>query len=141
MWRMIAMYRPDITFYFYTKTARVFDFSGLLALNNVSMINSVLPCGRKNYGKHDYIDSMKKEYPQAFVCGYGMENAPRCGIDCTYCMTASHDEKIVLFLDHSGIDENKPKKASKAKKNAAAINHKARAAVARAAAWIKEHVA
>lgn len=117
MWREIAASRPDITFYFYTKTGAIFDYSGLLALDNISMIDSVLPCGRKNYGAADYVDSMKRQYPQAFICGYGAEDAPRCGIDCKYCMTASHEKKIVLFHDHSGIKpEKKAKKAKKAKK-------------------------
>ena len=116
MWQEIAANRPDITFYFYTKTGAIFDFSGLLSLDNIAMIDSVLPCGRKNYGDHQYIEDMKAAYPAAYVCGYGAENAPRCGIDCKYCMTASHEKKIVLFHDHSGQDTSKPASARKASK-------------------------
>lgn len=114
MWQEIAASRPDITFYFYTKTGAIFDYSGLLALNNISMVDSVLPCGRKNYGDPEYIADMAARYPHAFICGYGQENAPRCGIDCKYCMTASHEKKIVLFHDHSGQKPNK--KTRKARK-------------------------
>ena len=136
MWTEIAAARPDITFYFYTKTGAIFDFSGLLALDNVSMIDSVLPCGRKNYGDKKYIEDMKKEYPGAFICGYGLENAPRCGIDCTYCMTASHKKKIVLFRDHSGINQDKPKKTRKRETRPAGNN-----AHARAVAYLKSLIA
>ena len=133
MWRDIAASRPDITFYFYTKTGALFDFSGLLALDNIAMIDSVLPCGRKNYGSPEYVADMAARYPHAFICGYGQENAPRCGIDCKYCMTASHKKKIVLFHDHSGQNEEKPKKSRKTRKSVkAGLNR----AYMRAVAWL-----
>lgn len=113
MWARIAASRPDITFYFYTKTGAIFDFGGLLALDNVSMIDSVLSCGGKNYGDPEYVATMAARYSNAFVCGYGLENAPRCGIDCTYCMTAAHEKKIVLFHDHSSNAKKPARKAAK----------------------------
>lgn len=132
MWQEIAASRPDITFYFYTKTGAIFDYSGLLALNNISMIDSVLPCGRKNYGDDQHIRDMAAMYPHAFICSYGTDHALRCGIDCKYCMTASHEKKIVLFHDHSGKKPaRKARKARRQPRLIASVISIARAMIAR----------
>lgn len=107
-WARVARKHNSFVFYFYTKSASIFDFSNLVNLDNVNMVDSVIPCDIKNYGSFDWLrKTTKRLYENGYknqyrVCGYGFKDkngkkrAPHCGIDCTACMSY----KWVLFLQH-----------------------------------------
>lgn len=93
-WADIASKNPDITFYAYTKRMKTYDFSGLVALPNFVIIDSLFFKGL-NYGK---IDEAPKE---AFLCPDQKGSDISCGVDCTWCMTKGcADEKGVWFVKH-----------------------------------------
>lgn len=97
MWARIAARNAGKRFYFYTKMADAFDFSGLTGLPNVNMVESVLPDGSINFGTLEYIQEKAARFG-AHICPYGIEDkAPvHCGGSCTLCMHA----RYVCFKEH-----------------------------------------
>lgn len=90
-WTQIAITFPTITFYAFTKMLSKLDFTTIMSLPNVVIINS-LPNGKINYGKT----------PPAgmFVCP-ATSSAIQCGIDCTWCQTKNcADLHGVWFTQH-----------------------------------------
>lgn len=96
MWARIARDFPRFRFYFYTKVAGVFDFSKLVNLNNVNMVESVLSDGGINFDVEDKIT--KRAHALGVpLCPYRKGGAPvHCGTDCKACMTS----KYVAFIKH-----------------------------------------
>ena len=100
-WVTIAKHFPKVTFYAYTKRLKDFDFSTLMSLNNVVIIDS-LHGNRINYG------DLGKKPDGMFLCPDHKHSemrkktpsGPICGIECTYCMTKDAQETGVYFVKH-----------------------------------------
>lgn len=101
MWARVTAAFPELTFYFYTKTADLFDFSGFGP--NVAKNNSVID-GRKNYGTTAEIKQLKRENKDktCIICSYGFESEKECGVKCLFCMTPDKKSnwKYPLFKNH-----------------------------------------
>lgn len=76
-WTAIAQALPNSSFYAFTKRLPDFDFSQLVALPNVAIINS-LHTGKLNYDKLANLD------PAIPICPATTIKAG-CGTDCTFC--------------------------------------------------------
>jgi hypothetical protein len=93
-WYQIALHFPAITFYAYTKRLKELNFSALLQLPNVVIIDS-FHYKRLNYGPID------KAPANSFVCPQVKKSTIRCGVDCTWCMTKGKaDVYGVYFVQH-----------------------------------------
>lgn len=92
-WTLIAQQNTDIVFYAYTKRKHSWDFTSLESLDNFILINS-LQTGKINYGPAD------KAPKDAFICPDVKGAEVRCGIDCTYCMTKTAQNKAPFFIQH-----------------------------------------
>jgi hypothetical protein len=93
-WVTIANMNSDITFYAYTKRMKTYDFSGLDALPNFVIIDSLFFRGL-NYGPKESAPS------GAFVCPDQKGANVSCGVDCTWCQTKGcADKKGVWFVKH-----------------------------------------
>lgn len=96
MWARIARDYPQYRFYFYTKVAGVFDFSKLINLNNVNMVESVLSDGGINFDEEDKITKRARALGVP-LCPYRVGGKPvHCGTDCKACMNS----KYVAFIKH-----------------------------------------
>lgn len=87
-WLTIATTLPNVKFYAFTKRLKDFDFSQLMSLPNVVIIDSLMH-GRINYGKASTL------LPTVFTCPN-----TSCGIQCTYCMTKVAQSNGVQFVQH-----------------------------------------
>ena len=108
MWsRIVKDYSNRFDFYCYTKTAELFDFSGLMAAG-CAVNNSVID-GGKNYGTDEELNTMKKNNPGLYICTYGTDHALQCGKHgrggCRHCMTARRDGKMILTAFHDHGDD------------------------------------
>lgn len=88
-WLTIAQALPNIRFYAFTKRLRDFDFSKLMSLPNVVIINS-LEGNRINYGTN----------PPASMYTCPVSKTTRCGIECTWCMSKCAQHFGVYFKKH-----------------------------------------
>ena len=88
-WTTIAQTLPHIRFYAFTKRLRDFDFSALMSLPNVVIIDS-LKGNRINYGTN----------PPASMYTCPVSSTIRCGIECTYCQTKQAQHNGVYFHIH-----------------------------------------
>lgn len=98
-WAKIAKTSPNVRFYAFTKRKKDFDFSGLMKLKNVSIVDS-LQFGRLNYGPIDQMRTLAAKH-NTTICPdtLGDKNAV-CGVTCSYCMTKEAQNKGVLFVQH-----------------------------------------
>lgn len=96
MWHRIVKAHPDVKFYTYTKTEKLFNFKGIEAEPNFNLIRSFLPGGELNYGPEDYIHDLKKKYPKAYICPAIKDKSVHCGAECNYCIKGN----MPLFYQH-----------------------------------------
>jgi len=107
MWCRIARNVSQKRFFFYTKTAELFDFSEFLSLPNVSGNNSVLPVygGQCNFGTQFEIDELEDAMEKQGVpythclCDKGYHDK-RCGVACDACWKPTGEWKYVTFIKH-----------------------------------------
>lgn len=92
-WITIAKEFPQVTFFAYTKRFKKFDFTELKSLPNFIVINS-MQYGDVNYG------SLAEAPSGVFVCPDQKGASVSCGVDCTYCMTKTAQEKAPYFRKH-----------------------------------------
>jgi hypothetical protein len=95
-WFRIISAFPKIKFYTYTKTMELFDFSWILNLKNVNIINSICPDGNKNYGNKeriDYLASVGYKICPA-TTETGLDHSINCGRNCKLCFNT---EKVAFF--------------------------------------------
>lgn len=95
-WVYIAKMLPNLRFYGYTKVMDLLDFSELVNLPNVNIINSIALDGGINFGDQDRINKLM--YFGYKLCPATIKgNNVKCGGDgCTLCQT----ERKVSFLVH-----------------------------------------
>ena len=94
LWYNIAIQRPHVMFYSYTKVIHLFEgeFELLNTLPNVNIINSFID-GHRNYGSGEYVASLINTYG-CFLCpGEGCMSA------CTHCLTKDN----VVFQIHGTL--------------------------------------
>lgn len=98
-WTAIAKSTPNTKFYAFTKRKKDFDFSKLMKLKNVSIIDS-LQFGKLNYGPVEQMKEMAAKH-KTTICPdtLGVPDAV-CGVTCHYCMTKEAQNKGVLFVKH-----------------------------------------
>lgn len=87
-WQQIATALPTFTFYAFTKRMKDFDFSQLMSLPNVVIIDSLMH-GGLNYAPLANLD------PTRFICP-----ATSCGVNCRYCMTKTAQLQGIQFIKH-----------------------------------------
>ena len=92
-WQEIASQFPGINFYSYSKVFNLFDFSKLVSLPNVNIINSIAFDGGINFGKRERVDFLKLN---GYIECPAVEGDVACGKDCSLCIT---NEKV-CFLQH-----------------------------------------
>jgi hypothetical protein len=88
-WLTIAQALPHIRFYAFTKRLRDFDFSKLMSLPNVIIIDS-LKGNRINYGTN----------PPASMYTCPVSKTIRCGIECSWCFSKCAQHFGVYFKKH-----------------------------------------
>lgn len=91
-WVSIATQLPSIQFYAFTKRLKDFDFTALMALPNVVIINS-LAFGGLNYAPLAKLDQSKPICPDTL-------GKAQCGISCSYCWTKEAQHNGVQFVQH-----------------------------------------
>ena len=95
-WRRIAGALPSVQFYGYTKVWEFVQSTSLNELENVNIINSVLPDGTVNFGPLDEMVAKSKEFVIP-ICPYRRgHNDDKCGATCSLCLT----EPRMLFVKH-----------------------------------------
>ena len=92
-WASIATQLPQFTFYTFTKRLTDFDFSHLMSLPNVVVIDSLM-YGKLNYGKLSTLDQSK------FICPSTLGQPVVCGQSCKYCQTKTAQIDGVQFVKH-----------------------------------------
>ena len=92
-WTNIAKTIPQVTFYAFTKRMKDFDFTSLMNLPNVVIIDSLMH-GKLNYDKLSNLD------PTIFICPATQDKTVSCGIQCNYCMTKKAQQYGVNFIKH-----------------------------------------
>lgn len=92
-WFEIAKRFPHISFYAYTKKMHILDFSKIMELPNVNIINSMTPIG-SNYGDMDKLEKLKDL--GYFICPCGIDKDVKCMKTCFECLKKSK----VCFLHH-----------------------------------------
>jgi hypothetical protein len=93
-WIEIAKTFPGITFYGYSKVFDILDLTGLIALDNVNIINSIAFDGGVNFGKVDRLNTLKENGYRS--CPAIKNKNIHCGLNCFICMKI---EKV-CFLQH-----------------------------------------
>ena len=93
-WNRIIMLYPLKKFYAYTKVEKILDFSIIERNTNFNLISSFIN-GELNYGTHDYVENLSKEYG-SFICPASASTNIKCGRECNYCVTKSN----VVFPIH-----------------------------------------
>lgn len=91
-WVSIATQLPSIQFYAFTKRLKDFDFTALMALSNVVIINS-LAFGGLNYAPLAKLDQSKPICPDTL-------GKAQCGISCSYCWTKEAQHNGIQFVQH-----------------------------------------
>jgi len=92
-WARIARACPELTFYGYTKAPWMLPED---IPENMNIVESVMPGGEVNFGSHEKVIKMSKEYGAA-ICPYGKAKKTfKCGTDCKACMRRSR----VVFIEH-----------------------------------------
>lgn len=86
-WESIATKRPDVMFLAYTKRMNDFDFSGLRALPNVIVINSL-------FGKSLNYGPLTKAPANATICPAYQKDVKGCGHDCNICYDLGNKAKL-----------------------------------------------
>jgi len=98
-WVVIASVKALVNFYFYTKNAARFDFSKLLALDNVNMVDSMTHKGF-NYGNYTYCAELVADGYTLCPCHlpeYDQKTGTKqCMKDCKACGSTSK----VCFIQH-----------------------------------------
>lgn len=92
-WTSIATQLPQFTFYAFTKRLTDFDFSHLMSLPNVVIIDSLM------YGKLNYAPA-NQLLPNVFTCPSTLGKSVICGISCRYCMSKSAQTNGIQFVKH-----------------------------------------
>ena len=92
-WQHIATSLPKIQFYAFTKRMKDFNFSALMSLPNVVIIDSIMH-GPLNYAKAADLK------PGVFICPATQNKTTDCGIDCDYCWTKTAQQNSVQFVKH-----------------------------------------
>jgi len=94
-WVYIAKRLPNLQFYGYTKVMHLFDFSELLKLHNVNIINSIASDGGINFGDENRVKELGKLGYK--VCPATIKgNDIKCGGDgCTLCQT---NDKVCFYV-------------------------------------------
>ena len=92
-WTTIATQLPAFTFYTFTKRLKDFDFTTLMSLPNVIIIDSLMH-SPLNYGKHQDLD------PNVFTCPFTTGATVQCGLTCRYCMVKTAQQNGVQFIKH-----------------------------------------
>lgn len=92
-WEEIAKSLPDFTFYAFTKRMKDFDFSKVMQLPNVVIIDSSMHSSI-NYGK---LEDLKKD---VFICPSTQGKDVVCGVSCRYCMEKTAQQNGVQFVQH-----------------------------------------
>ena len=95
-WVTIIKDFPRVKFYAYTKRIEDFNFSELLSLPNMNLINSNTPNG-VNYGDQTYCDDLVKNHGY-IQCPCSSTNTVKCQVDCFVCSTKGQDK--ICFLKH-----------------------------------------
>ena len=98
LWKRIALARPDVTIWTYTKFKAAEN--AFQDIPNANIVKSIIPGKGKNYGTCAYVlalyEYLKTAGKNVYIC--------RCGIDpnqhCTNCRGCSVNE-YVLFIEHS----------------------------------------
>lgn len=96
MWVRIARQFPRIKFYGYTKTYGIFDFYECDRLENMNIVNSVLPDGSVNFGSADYVAQKLVQFPQARTCKLTFGSNDECMKTCFKCLY----NRYILFKEH-----------------------------------------
>lgn len=92
-WTSIATQLPNFTFYAFTKRIHHFDFSTLMSLPNVIIIDSIMH-GPLNYAP------LSKLLPNIFTCPVTLGNSVICGVSCRYCMSKVAQTNGIQFVKH-----------------------------------------
>lgn len=92
-WLSIAKQLPSFTFYAFTKRIKEFDFTALMSLPNVMIIDSQMHAGL-NYGPE------AKLLPSVFTCPSTQGKAVVCGVSCRYCMSKTAQKNGIQFKQH-----------------------------------------
>jgi len=92
-WTEVMQRNKKIRFFFWTKALQKFDFSTMVSLKHVNVMDSWTPLGL-NYGDREFITQLKKEHGY-FICpDQGAHTL--CMSKCRACLT----KKKVCFLIH-----------------------------------------
>lgn len=95
-WVFIARMFPNINFYGYTKTRKIFDFRGADLLHNLNIVDSLLPDGSINFGNDEYLASKKETFPTIPICPVTLGKDTECMRGCTKCLGC----RYVMFKQH-----------------------------------------
>lgn len=87
-WYSIAKTIPTTQFYAFTKRIKDFDFTSIMSLPNVIIIDSLM-YGGLNYDKLENLDKSRAICP-----------ADSCGVNCSYCWTKQAQTEGVQFVKH-----------------------------------------
>jgi len=89
-WLAIATRLPDFNFYAFTKRIKDFEFTELMSLPNVVIIDSMMH-GGLNYDRRP---NLRLDIP---ICPSDTEI---CGVTCTYCQTKGAQKYGIQFERH-----------------------------------------
>ena len=98
MWRRIALARPAVVMWTYTKYALAEN--AFYDVPNVNVVKSLIPGRGVNYGTCSYVmdayDALRQAGESVYICRCGIDDAQHC-VNCKGC--TSHN--YVLFVEHS----------------------------------------
>ena len=92
-WTQIATTLPHFTFYAFTKRISHFNFSQLMSLPNVIIIDSLMHAPL-NYARSNAL------LPNVFICPATAGAPVICGVSCVYCQSKSAQLNGIQFVQH-----------------------------------------
>lgn len=92
-WQQIATALPNFTFYAFTKRIKDFNFTQLMSLPNVIIIDSLMH-SPLNYGRASSLNT------SIFTCPSTAGQDVVCGVTCRYCMSKTAQQNGIQFVQH-----------------------------------------
>lgn len=99
VWQRLAKKYSGVTFYGYTKVDSILDLTEFEALDNVSIVKSLVAGKYRNYGTINYVERMSVKH-DAIVCPatYGENKKEiKCNLHCNAC---TKKDTNVFFVQH-----------------------------------------
>jgi hypothetical protein len=89
LWTALAFRFPDVSFWGYTKTRHLWNFTVADKMPNLNIINSFIDGKYLNYGSKEYVDGLLEKDPECYLCPATTKEGHKkifCSSNCKLCI-------------------------------------------------------